>query len=181
MSLGMKKLATIFGGFLVVLGAWFYLQMPGPKIAGLDRPQLTLSTGVETAAAPGAKKAVRPGGKSTVRKPRAASPAKKRKTIRDRRANRARTRLDRTKKAGDNDEEVNTPRSRRPVVRPQGMKRRSTLKRAPMNSNIGAIGMESGEAEGPGELLPEEELPPEEGEEEIPPEQYEQEGMQEIM
>ncbi|HPQ68734.1 MAG TPA: hypothetical protein PKW95_06365 [bacterium] len=181
MSPGFKKLTTILGGLLVLVGAWFYLDMPNPKIAGLERPQLTLSSGDE-AAAPGARPAaVRPG-QSNVRKPaRATSPAK-RKSIRDRRANKARTRLDRLNKSNETasgsgtGEEAGTPRPRRPVVRPQSMKRRA----APMNTASGAMGQEAGEMEGLEDLPPEDEMPLDEGE--VPPEQYEQDGgMEEIM
>ncbi|HPM78901.1 MAG TPA: hypothetical protein PK961_17565 [bacterium] len=184
MSSGFKKLATVFSSLLVVVGAWFYLDMPSPKIAGLERPQLTLSVG-EEAAAPGARPAaVRPGGATNVRKPaRATSPAS-RKSIRDRRANRARTRIDRLNKneeaaaGADSGEEVGAPRPRRPAVRPQGMKRRT----APLNAASGALGQEAGEMEGLEELPPEDEMPLEEGEGEVPPEQYEQDGgMEEIM
>ncbi len=183
MSPGFKKLTTILGGLLVLMGAWFYLDMPNPKIAGLERPQLTLSSGDE-AAAPGARPAaVRPGGATNVRKPARATSPSNRKSIRDRRANRARTRLDRLNKsseeaAGGSGEEAGTPRPRRPVVRPQSMKRRT----APMNAASGALGQEAGEMEGLEELPPEDEMPLDEGEGEVPPEQYEQDGgMEEIM
>ncbi len=88
MSPGIRKLAIIAGVVSFVFAAWWYMQMPSPKMRSLDRPKLTLSSGddVQTPAArsTGRTNAVR---NSSTKKPpdRKRKINRKRKTPKERR------------------------------------------------------------------------------------------------
>jgi hypothetical protein len=115
MSPSMRKFSIIAGVFGLVFAAWWYFQMPSPKLNGLDRPSLTLSatdgSGAGAGSAAGRRPAVKrernqvkgkTSGAAKVKRNANRTPDERRDAARKRRQARLKRRADARKKQLDN-------------------------------------------------------------------------------